>query len=142
MRWYLDGSGVTLLPNPSFLPKRGPSSHVNQAIELAAFSTPSLSQQATELSEQLCPIRTLKVYVAATAPFRKSDKLFVCYGGCGKGQPLSKQRLSKWIVEVILHAYRSQGLPVPSNVPCHSTRSVSTSWAALTVTWNLGEKIL
>ena len=130
MRWYPGGSGVTLLPNPSFLPKRGPSSQVNQAIELAAFSPPS-SSQATELSEQLCPVWTLKAYVAATAPFRKSDKLFVCYGGCGKGQPLSKQRLSKWIVEVILHAYKSQGLPAPSNVRCHSTRSVSTSWAAL-----------
>ncbi|KAK0136689.1 hypothetical protein N1851_027136 [Merluccius polli] len=114
LRWYPDGSGVTLLPNPSFLPKRGPP-----------------SQQATELSEQLCPVRALREYVGATALFRKSDQLFVCYGGCRKGQPLSKQRLSKWIVEVIVHAYTSQGLPAPSNVRCHSTRSVSTSWAAL-----------
>ena len=51
--------------------------------------------------------------MAATALPRKYDKLFVCHWGCGKGQPLSKQRLSKWIVEVILHAYRSQGLPAP-----------------------------
>ena len=130
MCWYPDGLGVTLLPNPSFLPKRVHSSHVNKATELAAFNPPSLSQQATELSEQLCPVRTLKAYVAATAP-SKSDKLFVCYGGRGKCHHLSKQRLSKWIVEVILHAYRSQGLPAPSNLQCHSTRSVSTSWAAL-----------
>ena len=114
-----------------FLPKRGPPSQVNQAIELAAFSPPSSLQQATELSEKLCPVRALREYVGATALFRKSDQLFVCYGGCRKGQPLSKQRLSKWIVEVIVHAYTSQGLPAPSNVRCHSTRSVSTSWAAL-----------
>ena len=78
MRWYPDGLGVTLLPNPFFLPKRVPSSHVNQAVELAAFSPPSSSQQATELSEQLCPVRTLKAYVAATALLHKSNKLFVC----------------------------------------------------------------
>ena len=77
MYWHPDGSGVTLLPNLSFLPKMGPSSHVNQAIDLAAFSPPSLTQQATELSKQLCPVRTLKAYVAATALLRKSDKLFV-----------------------------------------------------------------
>ena len=77
MRWYPHGSGVTLLPNPSFLPKRVPPSHANQAIELAAFSPPSSSQQAIELSEQLCSVRALKAYVGATANFRKSDKLFV-----------------------------------------------------------------
>jgi len=108
-----------------------PPSHANQAIELAAFSPPSSSQQALELSEQLCPVRALKAYVGATANFRKSDNLFVCCGGCRRGQLLSKQRLSKWIADGILHAYSSQGLPAPSNVRCHSTRSVSTSWAAL-----------
>ena len=70
-------------PTQSLLPsKEVPPSHVNQAIELAAFNPPSSSQQATELSEQLCPVQALKAYVGATAIFRKPDKLFVCYGGC------------------------------------------------------------
>ena len=44
---------------------------------------------------------------------------------------LSKQRLSRWIVEVIEEACRSRGLPLPLNVRGHTTRNVSTSWAAL-----------
>ena len=43
-----------------------------------------------------------------------------------QGQPLSKQRPSKRTVNVILHTYRSQGLPAPSNVQCHSTQSGSS----------------
>ncbi len=43
----------------------------------------------------------------------------------------AKQRLSRWIVEVLEEAYRSRGLPFPLNIRGHSTRNVSTSWAAL-----------
>lgn len=46
-------------------------------------------------------------------------------------QPLSKQRLLHWVVEVITHTYTSNKYPVPLGVRCHSTRSISTSWAAL-----------
>lgn len=44
---------------------------------------------------------------------------------------MAKQRLSNWIVDVILHAYRSQGLPTSRNMRYHYTRSVSTSRATL-----------
>lgn len=44
---------------------------------------------------------------------------------------LYQNRLSNWIVDVILHVYRSQYLPAPSNVRCHSAWSVSKSWAAI-----------
>ena len=47
------------------------------------------------------------------------------------GCALSKQRLSHWVVDVITHAYKGGGHPLPSGVRCHSTRAVSTSWAAL-----------
>ena len=124
LRWYPGGSGVTLLPNPSFLPKRGAYSHVNQAIELAAFSPPSSSQQATELSEWLCPVRTLKAYMAATVNL---TTVCLLQGLWEKSTSVFLSGLSRWF----LHAYRSQGLPAPSNIRCHSTCSVSTSWAAL-----------
>ncbi len=52
-------------------------------------------------------------------------------GGCRKGAGLSEQRLSHWVVEVVLHAYRAQGLLVLWNVKCHSKRSMATSRAAL-----------
>lgn len=47
------------------------------------------------------------------------------------GLPLSKQRLSHWLVKVISQAYKGKGLPVPMGTRAHSTRSVATSWAAL-----------
>jgi len=74
---------------------------------------------------------SLKYDIQATAGFRRSDGLFVCNRGPKKGPALSKQRLSRWIVEVIEEAYTSRGLPLPLNVKGHSTRSGSTSWAAL-----------
>ena len=83
------------------------------------------------MSDLLCPVRALRAYVEATTSLRKTDNLFVCYGGCRKGAALLKQRLSNWIVDVVLNAYRAQGLPVPLAVKCHSTRSMATSWAAL-----------
>lgn len=45
--------------------------------------------------------------------------------------PLSKQRLSHWLVEVISHAYTEKGLLVAEGLQAHSIRSVATSWAAL-----------
>ena len=65
-----------------------------------------------------------------TDEFRRSDALFLCYGGDRKGCALSKQRLSHWIVDAVLQAYKAKGLPAPP-VRCHSTRGVSASWAAL-----------
>ncbi|CAG5866048.1 unnamed protein product [Menidia menidia] len=71
-------------------------------------------------------------YVNATASFRKTNSLFVCYAGSRKGQALSKQRLAHWVVDVISKAYASQDRPLPAGVKCHSTRGMSTSFAAMT----------
>ncbi|KAI2653272.1 LL-diaminopimelate aminotransferase [Labeo rohita] len=45
--------------------------------------------------------------------FRRSDQLFVCYGGQQKGKAVSKQRLSHWLVDTICTAYQARGLPCP-----------------------------
>ncbi|KAI2663988.1 dTTP/UTP pyrophosphatase [Labeo rohita] len=126
LRWLPDNSGVVLRPNPSFLPKVLLPQFINQNIELASFQTSSGSDSGTHL---LCPVRALKCYVDTTAQFRRSDQLFVCYGGVKKGSPVSKQRLSNWIVETIILAYKAAGKPLPSGLTCHSTRAISSSWA-------------
>lgn len=128
IRWNSDGSGVTLWPNPSFLPKRLSAFHINQPLSLAVF-TPQ-SELGGSVVSPLCPVRTLRTYINVTAGLRKTDALFVCYGGHRKGCAVSKQRLSHWVVDAILQAYGSGGLQ-PPKVTCHSTRGVSTSWAAL-----------
>ncbi len=71
-----------------------------------------------------------RVYVAATAGICWSEQLFLCYDGPNKGCALSKQCFSHWIVGVISHAYSMINLPLTFGMKCHSTRSVSTSWAA------------
>ena len=89
----------------------------------------NLSPQKDRL-QLLCPVRALRAYVAATASIRRSDQLFLRYGGPRRGCALSKQRLSHWVVDTIIHASKEGSHPLPSGVRCHSTRAVSTSWAA------------
>ncbi|KAK0134652.1 Neuronal acetylcholine receptor subunit alpha-10 [Merluccius polli] len=127
LRWNSDGSGVTLWPNAAFLPKVLSPSNLNRPIHLAQFTPPA----GEEKSGLLCPVRALRVYVSLTTSMRRSEQLFLCYGGPKKGCALSKQRLSHWVVDAITQAYRHSGRPLPSGVRCHSTRAVATSWAAL-----------
>lgn len=129
LRWQPDGSGVTLWPNAAFLPKVLSRAHLDQPIRLARFDPPSGVPGGDP--ELLCPVRALRAYTAATAGVRRSDQLFLCYGGPRRGHAVTKQRLSHWIVDVIAHAYQTGGRLPPSGLRCHSTRSIATSWAAL-----------
>ncbi|KAI2646969.1 Protease HtpX [Labeo rohita] len=42
-----------------------------------------------------------------------------------KGEAVSKQRISHWLVDVIRLAYQNRGLPCPLGVKAHSTRGVA-----------------
>ncbi|KAK0146328.1 hypothetical protein N1851_014351 [Merluccius polli] len=77
----------------------------------------------------LCPVRALRLYVERTAGFRRGDQLFVSWATPHKGKPLSRQRLSHWIVEAIGLSYRCRGLQPPAGLKAHSTRGMATSWA-------------
>ncbi|KAL2087997.1 hypothetical protein ACEWY4_016825 [Coilia grayii] len=126
LRWHPGDSGVTLWPNPSFLPKTLSSAFVNQPLSLAAFEAGQ-----GEGSDLLCPVRALWMYVCRMEGLSLTDALFLCHTGPRRGLALSKQRLPKWVVEAILHAYRHSGSTVPRCVRAHSTRSVAASWASL-----------
>ncbi|KAI2653735.1 Aspartate/prephenate aminotransferase [Labeo rohita] len=127
----LPAGGQHLAPGPSSSAALGLATGINSSLEhnneLASFQTTSGSDLSTYL---LCPVRALKCYVDCTDQFRCSDQSFVCYGGVKKGSPVSKQRLSNWIVETIILAYKAAGKPLPSGLTCHSTRAISSSWAA------------
>ncbi|KAJ8380689.1 hypothetical protein SKAU_G00014670 [Synaphobranchus kaupii] len=77
----------------------------------------------------LCPVRALRVYVDRTKGFRKSNQLFVSWASTHRGKPVSRQRLSHWLVEAISRAYEYSGLQVPDGLWAHSTRGMATSWA-------------
>ncbi|KAI2660631.1 ORF V: Enzymatic polyprotein [Labeo rohita] len=118
-------SKVILKPRHGYVPKVPSTPFRAQVVTLSALPS---SEGDQELS-LLCPVRALRMYVERSAPFRKSDQLFVCFGGRNKGQPVTKQRLSRWIVDAISLAYSSLGLECPVGVHAHSTRGVASSWA-------------
>ncbi|KAL0152981.1 hypothetical protein M9458_051713, partial [Cirrhinus mrigala] len=117
-------SKVILKPRHGYVPKVPSTPFRAQVVTLSALPS---SEGDQELS-LLCPVRALRMYVERSAPFRKSDQLFVCFGGRNKGQPVTKQRLSRWIVDAISLAYSSLGLECPVGVRAHSTRGVASSW--------------
>ncbi|KAI2650071.1 Transposon Ty3-G Gag-Pol polyprotein [Labeo rohita] len=118
-------SKVILKPRHGYVPKVPSTPFRAQVVTLSALPS---SEGDQELS-LLRPVRALRMYVERSAPFRKSDQLFVCFGGRNKGQPVTKQRLSRWIVDAISLAYSSLGLECPVGVRAHSTRGVASSWA-------------
>ncbi len=71
------------------------------------------------------PVRELRVYVERSKSFRKTEQL-----------PVTKQRLSRWIVDVIALVYASVGSQCPIDVRAHSTRGMASSWV-----WSSGISI-
>ncbi|XP_048019539.1 uncharacterized protein LOC125250806 [Megalobrama amblycephala] len=125
-------SKVVLKPRHGYVPKVLSTPFRAQVISLSALP-PSADEQELEL---LCPVRALRTYVERSQPFRQSDQLFVCFGGRTKGSPVSKQRLSRWIVDAINLCYSSLGADCPIGVRAHSTRGMTSSWA-----WSNGVSI-
>ena len=58
-----------------------------------------------------------------------STKLFVAHGIQCKGKPISKQRLSKWLVECIKFRYFKNELSTPVGVKGHHTRKMAVIYA-------------
>ncbi|KAL0154035.1 hypothetical protein M9458_050694 [Cirrhinus mrigala] len=48
-------------------------------------------EEADPASALLCPVRALRIYVDRTRHFRRTEQLFVCFGGQQKGNAVSKQ---------------------------------------------------
>ena len=89
-------------------------------------SRPKNPKEATLHS--LDVVRALRVYLSATAPFRKSDSLFVSVNGPKKGMAVT---ISRWIRQVVPQAYALKGRAPPFQVTAHSTRAIGASWAFL-----------
>ncbi|KAK0156393.1 hypothetical protein N1851_000309 [Merluccius polli] len=143
---------VCLRPNPAFVPKVVVLGYRCPTVELLAFHPPPFSSAEEKKLNTLCPVRALHVTCAlrgkipicvgckigiAQAPVYKVNcaecmigpQLFVSWATPHKGKPLSRQRLSHWIVEAISLAYGCKGLQPPQGLRAHSTRGMATSWA-------------
>ncbi len=112
-------SKVVLKPRHGYVPKVLSTPFRAQVITLSALPP---SEEDRELS-LLCPVRALRIYFERSAPFRHAEQLFVSFGNRAKGHPVTKQRLSKWIVDAVMLAYSSLGLQCPIGVRAHSTRA-------------------
>ncbi len=125
-------SKVVLKPRHGYVPKVLSTPFRAQVITLSALPP---SEEDRELS-LLCPVRALRIYFERSAPFRHMEQLFVSFSNRTKGHPVTKQRLSKWIVDAVMLAYSSLGLQCPIGVRAHSTRGIASSWA-----WSSGVSI-
>ncbi len=75
---------VTLRPRLNFVPKS--ILLRTQTVLLSALSIESSPSRRADAQTSVCSIRALRIYIDFSASFRQSDPLFVCYGGCAKGQ--------------------------------------------------------
>ena len=109
-------------------------SYVNRAIEIKAFYPNYNKKVRSEVAwRSLCPVRALRIYLDKSSEIRDSSstQLFVAYGKLRKGKPVCKNTIAKWLTETVSHAYKHFDRPIPEGIKAHSTRSVSTSMAAL-----------
>ncbi|KAI2652819.1 Transposon Ty3-G Gag-Pol polyprotein [Labeo rohita] len=118
-------SKAFLHPRTGYVPKV--PSFAPRPVVLQAFCPPPFREPDQQKLNCMCPVRALDAYVHRVATWRRSDQLFVCFGPQRRGLPASKQTISRWIVEAILLAYESSGLPPPLGVKAHSTRSMAAS---------------
>ena len=120
-------TSVTAFVNIDFLPKVATQWHCNQPMEL-----PAMHRDADQELRKLCVRSSLNAYWRATKVHRAgtgASQLFLCYGKKALGQPVSKQRISQWLKEVIQDCYTRRGLPPPKGVKGHQVRKHATSWA-------------
>ncbi|KAI2647501.1 ORF V: Enzymatic polyprotein [Labeo rohita] len=110
---------------PGYVPKVPTTPFRDQVVNLQALPL----EEADPASALLCPVRALRIYVDRTRHFRRTEQLFVCFGGQQKGNAVSKQRLAHWVVDAISLSYQNQGEACPLGVRAHSTRSVASSYA-------------
>ncbi len=89
-------SKVILIPRLVYVPKVLSTPFRAQFIVLAAFYPLAGSQESLH-----CPVRALKIYIERSASYRKSEQLFVCFGNRAKGGPVTKQIMSRWLVDAI-----------------------------------------
>ncbi|KAL0172248.1 hypothetical protein M9458_032559, partial [Cirrhinus mrigala] len=102
-------SHVTLRPRPGYVPKVPTTPFREWVVNLQALPP----EEADPALALVCPVHALRTYVDHTRSFRRSEQLFVCFGGQQKGNAISKQRLAHWVVDAITLAHQCQGEPCP-----------------------------
>ncbi len=132
LEFWPNDSKAILKPRHGYVPKVLSTPFKAQVITLSAIPP---SEEDREIS-LLCPVWALRIYFERSSSFRRTEQLFVSFGNRTKGHPVTKQMLSKWIVDAVTLAYSSLGLQCPIGVWAQSTRGIASSWA-----WSSGVSI-
>ncbi|XP_034274849.1 uncharacterized protein LOC117666340 [Pantherophis guttatus] len=119
---------VVLRLDPSFIPKVNSIFHRSQEVVLPDFC-PAPRHHLEKRWHTLDVRRAVKIYIARTAAFRRSDALFMSFLPSSLGSKTSSSTLGRWIRACISTAYEASALPAPRNITAHSTRSAATSAA-------------
>ncbi len=102
-------SKVVLTPRHGYVPKVLSTPFRAQVIMLS-MRPPSEEDREISL---LCPVRALRICFERSASLRWMEQLFVSFDSRAKGHPVTKQRLSKWILDAVTLVYSSLGLQCP-----------------------------
>jgi len=122
-------AGVRLALNPVFIPKVNTQANRQAEVFLEPFH-PRLDSDSVCTLYRLCPCRAIRMYIEATAIFRQTDQLFVCYGsGPSRGKAASKTTISRWVRCCISEAYKAKGKNPPKGTKAHQVRGQAASWA-------------
>ena len=116
-----DPSGVTLLPDPSFLAKNQTMSFTPEPIHIDKMS------RASSIAEDKfwCPVRALKWYLDRTRRLRSSQQLFVQSKRPHAG--VTRATISRWIADLIKEVVAD-----PEGIRAHDVRgqAASKAWFA------------
>lgn len=119
---------VVLRPDPSFIPKVNSLFHRAQELVLPSFC-PRPEHPREKAWHSLDVRRALRFYTERSRSFRKTEALFVNFGGGRQGQKASAGTLARWLRSCIEMAYQAKGEEPPEGITAHSLRSAATSAA-------------
>lgn len=96
---------IILKPRQGYVPKVLSTSFRAQVITLLVLPIAEGEQGSNQ------PVRAFRVYLERSSLFRQSEDLFICFKGCHKGLPVTKQQLSRWTVDAIgVRAHSTRGM--------------------------------
>lgn len=114
--------------DPSFVPKVNTVFHRSQELILPTLC-PNPRSSKERLWHSLDVKRALSFYLDHSKEYRKSEALFVLFGGLSKGKRASVSSLSRWLKLAIIEAYRAVGKEPLGGITAHSTRGAATTAA-------------
>lgn len=92
---------VLLRPRPGYIPKFGLTPFGFQQVVFEAFPPADSGTGSDVRPLSLYPVRKLKIYVDHTVQWRRSDQMFVSFGGKNKKAAVTEQRMSHWVIKAI-----------------------------------------